>query len=183
MAKPLKPWFVMGGVGDRTLAQQMQGLDPLLQRVENKSVLDIGCAEGLIDFELIKAGAIAVHGVEFRSPAVDLANVLRREMPCTFEQGDANTWAPKRQYHVVLLLAILHKLKDPTAALMRFAECASEMVVIRLPPHHLNPCVLDARSGSKMHLLADRLKTAGFGIEHVEHGYLGEWIGYYVRKP
>ena len=180
--KATKPWFVMEGRGDRTLAQQMQGLDLLLESVNGKTVLDVGCAEGLIDFELIKAGAVAVHGVENRPQAVKDANALRGRLACTFEQGDANTWHPKRSYNVLLLLAILHKLREPDAACLRFIKYASDMVVIRLPPNHLNPCVLDGRSGGKLFMLSDHLSRAGFGIKRVEHGYLGEWIGYYTRR-
>ncbi len=171
-----------GNDGDRTLDQQMQGLDLLLDSVKRKSVLDVGCAEGLIDFELIRAGAVAVHGVEARPQAVEDANRLRGDMACTFEQVDANTWRPRRAYNVVLMLAILHKLKDPTAACLRFAESASDMLVIRLPPHKDNPVVVDARSGSKPHYLGDKLAKAGFRYRAMANGYLNEWIGYYERQ-
>lgn len=178
MAQSVGPWFN----GDRTLAQQMEGLDLLLESVRRKSVLDVGCAEGLIDFELIRAGALAIHGVEAQPTRVADANRLRGDMPCTFEQVDANTWRPRRAYHVVLLLSVLHKLKDPIAACMRFAEAASEMVVIRLPPNHANPVVIDSRSNNKPHHLGEKLKQAGFRQRAVARGHLDEWVGYYERN-
>lgn len=182
MVKPIRPWFKYDGRnGDRTLDQQMQGLAILRQSVKGKSVLDVGCAEGLIDFQLITSGAVAVHGIEIRPQGVADANKLRGDMPCTFEVGDADTWAPKRSYDIVLMLALLHKLKDPSAACARFAECAREMVVLRLPPHPDNPAVLDARSGFKLHKLYDVMKHAGFKQRHATTGYLGEWVGYYER--
>lgn len=182
MVKPIRPWFKYDGRnGDRTLDQQMQGLKLLTQMVKGKTVLDVGCAEGLIDFELIGAGATAIHGVEIRPQAVVDANNMRGDRACTFEVGDADTWAPKRSYDIVLMLALLHKLKDPSAACARFAEAAREAVVLRLPPHADNPAVLDARSGHKLHKIYDVLRRAGFKQRHATTGYLGEWVGYYER--
>ena len=43
------PWFG----GDRTFEQQMTGLDWLAEACRGKSVLDFGCAEGLISIHLL----------------------------------------------------------------------------------------------------------------------------------
>jgi len=153
----------------------------LLDSVKNKTVLDVGCAEGLIDFELIKAGAVATHGVEIRPQAVTDALNLRGPLACAFEVGDADTWKPVRPYDIVIMLALLHKLKDPSAACARYAECAKEMIVLRLPPRGDNPAVVDGRSGNKKHDIGRVLRQAGFHQHHVTTGYLGEWVGYYKR--
>jgi trans-aconitate methyltransferase len=183
MVKPIRPWFKFDGRnGDRTLDQQMQGLTLLRQIVLGKTVLDVGCAEGLIDFELIKAGAIATHGVEIRPQAVEDAMKLRGPLACAFEVGNADEWQPRRSYDVVLMLAVLHKLKDPEAACARYAECAKEWVVLRLPPRFNNPMVVDERSGNKPHDIGKVLHRAGFKQHHATSGYLGEWVGYY-RRP
>ena len=51
-----KGWFVTDGrAGDRTLAQQLVGLDKI--NVQGATVLDVGCAEGLISIEMAKRGA------------------------------------------------------------------------------------------------------------------------------
>jgi 2-polyprenyl-3-methyl-5-hydroxy-6-metoxy-1,4-benzoquinol methylase len=182
MAKPVRPWFKFDGRnGDRTLDQQMQGLRLLLDLVKGKTVLDVGCAEGLIDFELIKAGAAATHGIEIRPHAIEDAMKLRGPLACAFEVGDADEWQPKRSYDIVIMLALLHKLKDPSAACARYAECAKEMVVLRLPPRSDNPTVVDARSNHKTHNIGKVLRQAGFHQRHVTAGYLGEWVGYYTR--
>lgn len=186
VVKPHRHWFpVRGEPGDRTVDQQMQGLMFLQQNVAGKTVLDVGCAEGLIDIELVKAGAVAVHGVELRPQAVAAANELRGDMPITFEQGDMNLWQPKRTYHVLVMLAILHKLKCPREVLHKLLQHCSDLAVLRLPPASDNPTIRDARSGSTkrpIHL-ARTLAGAGFKLVHWTPGYLNEWVGYYRRQP
>jgi len=99
-----KGWFsTPGRPGDRTLDQQLNGR--LFMEARGKTVLDVGCAEGLISIELAKAGAIAVHGVEIVPEHVKVANKLRGDLPITFEVGDANVWQPKRNYDIVIALA------------------------------------------------------------------------------
>jgi len=177
-----KGWFTTRGrEGDRTLDQQLAGLDILFERVPSKTVLDVGCAEGLISIELARRGARAVHGLEIVREHVDVANGLRDHLPITFEVADANTYAPRRVYDIVIMLALLQKLKDPTAACKRFAKAARELVVLRLPPLHA-PTIVDARSGNKPHDMKAALESCGFGLIHVEHGTFNEWIGYFERR-
>jgi trans-aconitate methyltransferase len=182
VAKPHKHWFpVRGEVGDRTVDQQMQGLTYLLQNVAGKTVLDLGCAEGLIDIELIKHGAVAIHGVEIRPQAIAAANELRGDLPITFEQGDMDEWRPKRTYNVVLMLAILHKLRKPEVVLSEMLPFCSDLLVLRLPPYATNPMVRDERSGGEPIDLNRALTRGGFRSTHITLGYLDEWIGFYRR--
>lgn len=181
MAQQKVGWFnTPGRLGDRTLEQQMTGLVPLLGSVSGKSVLDIGCAEGLIALKLLDAGASAVHGVEHRKDFVEVANKLRGDRAATFEVGDANEWAPKRHYDVVLMLAILQKLRNPAQACMRYAQAANQLVVLRLPPKHA-PVIIDERSHSQPFDMHEVMVAAGFEQTLVLSGHLGEWVGFYER--
>ena len=166
--------------GDRAFDQQLTGLGPLINKVKGKSVLDIGCAEGLISHHLVDMGAVAAHGVEIVKGHIEVANKLRKDRACHFEVGDANEWTPKRQYDIVILLAILHKLRDPAAACRRFADAARELVVIRLPPY--GTTIVDERSDFQPFDIAEVMKDAGFELGL--NGPLGpfdEWMGYYTR--
>ena len=177
-----KGWFsIPGRPGDRTLDDQLKGLDWLLDNCLHKTVLDIGCAEGLISIELARRGALAVHGVEIVPEHVEVANKLRGGLPITFEVGDANTWRPRRAYDIVIALALLHKLKNPTAAATAFAEAARSAVVLRLSPEHA-PTIIDPRSKNEPHHIGVTMERAGLRLVSAEkNGHFGEWVGVWTR--
>ncbi len=183
IAKELKSWFDVGHTrkADRTLKQQLKGLEELQNKITGKSVLDIGCAEGLISMHLVDRGATSSHGIDMRADFIDDATRLCEERHCTFETANANDWLPPQQYDVVLMLAVLHKLKDPREACLRYAGVARETVVLRLPPKEA-PFIVDERSGSKPFNIAKAMEDAGFKVG--THGRIGphhEWMGYYTR--
>ena len=178
-----KGWFSTAGrPGDRDLADQLKGLDWLFANCVGKTVLDAGCAEGLISIEAAKAGALAVHGVEIVSEHVRIGNKLRGDLPVTLEVADMNVWVPKRDYDIVIGLAILQKLRNPSAVAQALADAARETVIFRLPPENA-PIVIDSRSGSRPHNIASVMLNAGFTLmESGNDGHLGEWVGRWARR-
>ncbi len=187
MSAVMKPkaWFDMKrGAFERTLVDQMKGLRPVVDefraskaRGKPLTCLDVGCAEGLIGMEMAKAGAIHVHGVELVPDRVADANRVRGSLPCSFEAANVCTYTPKRTYDVLLALAILHKLPDPSATLYRLVHnYCQRLVVIRLPAGR-GPLVIDPRSNNVPHDLDQVLQDLGFNLEHQADGHLGEWIG------
>lgn len=190
---PAKTWFPVGrGPHERLLKEQMQGLRHVVdevtrcaQRGQKLSVLDAACAEGLIGMELLKAGAVALHGVELLPERVADANRLRGDLPATFEAGDLTKWAPKRSYDVVLALSILHKLPDPTTVACGLANACDRMLVIRLPPPadgYEGGVIRDRRSKWVPHDLRAALAPLSFNLEEEATGHLGEWIGFWRKK-
>lgn len=183
MATSRKGWFsTPNRPGDRTLEQQLKGLDLLFSEVHGRSVLDIGCAEGLIAFELADAGALCVHGVEIVPEHVHVAQALVNgsDLDCTFEVADANTYTPRQHFDIVIALALLHKLRRPDLACERFATFARDLVVLRLPPQTA-PTIVDARSGGIPYDMGAVLANAGFVLADVRRGHFNEWCGYYRR--
>lgn len=178
-----KGWFTTPGrPGDRTIEQQRMGLSWLFENCRGRTVLDVGCAEGLLSIELAQLGAAAVHGVEIVPGHVDVGNRLRGPLPVTFEVADANVWRPKRQYDIVVALALLHKLRNPTAAASALAAAAREAVVLRLPPAHA-PSIVDERSANNPHHVGDVMLSAGFDLlSESNDGAFGEWVGVYLRR-
>lgn len=182
MAQQKLGWFNLPGrPGDRNLKDQLVGLDDLIARVAGKTVLDVGCAEGLISLQLFDEGAAAVHGIEIVQGHVDVANKLRGDRACTFEQGDADHFTPKRQYDIVIMLALLQKLKNPTAAVRKFAAAARELVVLRLPPRGDPLMLVDQRSGYIEHDIRSAMASEGFVCTMVLSGHLYEHLSYWER--
>lgn len=130
--KPMLGWFrYKGHPGDRTLEEQMTGLDSLIAEVPGKTVLDIGCAEGLISLALADAGAARVHGIDVIPRNIRDAKLLRGDRPVTFDISDANEYVPE-PHDIVLLLAVLHKLRHPASACRRLANAAKSLCVMRI---------------------------------------------------
>lgn len=176
-----KGWFVTSGrQGDRTLEQQLEGLGELLRGCPGKTVLDVGCAEGLISIELAKRGALAVHGIEIVPEHVKVGLTLRGNLPVTLEVGDANTWAPRRDYDIVIMLALLQKVRNPSDVCRRMVAAARKGVVLRLPPKHA-PTIVDERSGFFPHDIDQVMVDSGFERKITLAGTFSEWIGYYER--
>jgi 2-polyprenyl-3-methyl-5-hydroxy-6-metoxy-1,4-benzoquinol methylase len=165
--------------GDRSLKTQLIGLAPLFEEIEGKSLLDVGCAEGLISIESMKRGARFVHGVEIVPGHVEVANGFGKE-GCTFEVADANEYTPTQTFDVLLFLALLHKLKDPSSSAKRIAAWCLGLCVVRLPPS--GPVIIDDRSEREPHDIVAALLDSGFVLERTTEGPYHEWMGYFRRR-
>lgn len=183
--KTFRWWFGQ----TRTIEQQMTGLNPLMRKAgPGISVLDVGCAEGAISHAMALQGC-HVMGIEIVPEYVTRARSVARVngLPCRFERADANDWVPPdgQTYDVVLLLGVLHKLRDPSMAARRLAACARQAVVVRLPPAG-GPVITDPRSGNEPHNIEQALALAGFRLAFVTDGPVAEagapeWCGYFAR--
>ena len=121
--------------GGRTLAEQLLGLDAAIAEARGKTVLDLGCAEGDIARHFRRAGAASVDALEGKERFVRYA---RAQGIAGVRVGwvDLNAGLPtayRGPYHVVLALAVLHKLENPPAALDWLVPAVGELLVVRLP--------------------------------------------------
>lgn len=168
--------------GDRTLAQQLRGLEPMLNEAKGKRVLDVGCAEGLISLEVAYRGARSVHGYEIVPGHVAIANRLAKErgLPCVFIQADMNRHAITERYDVVLLLAVLHKFSEPAARAIELASLSDDLCVIRMSPDGTE-IINDARSLNVPQDIGSVMRSLGFVVERRELGPFDEVTWYYRR--
>lgn len=176
-----KGWFIIGDRdGDRTVDQQMVGLEKVVGEAAGKTVLDVGCAEGLISIALARAGAQCL-GLEVVPSHVTMANELKGDLPCEFRVLDLNVadFEALQAADIVLMLAILHKLKEPARVCGALAERARDLVVIRLPPS--GPVIVDARSKNVPQDIGAVMAAAGFKLEAVVETTMNEWLGYFRR--
>lgn len=133
-------WFAIPGVhdGQRTLEEQMTGLEPSIDECRGKTVCDLGTSEGLIALEFARAGA-TVYACDNNREMIDYANATKGALPVTFELVDLN-WVTQihvaalhRHHDIVLALAVLHKLSDPAGGIDTILRMTPRLVVIRLP--------------------------------------------------
>lgn len=189
-AKPeVTPWFKIDDQpGLRFLKEQLAGLDLLRELAPRASILDLGCAEGLIGkYYVDTCGADLLHGLEAEESRVAKARELcagyehAQFWPANLNDRDSidATLPLLAQYDIVLLLAILHKLKDPIGCLRWAAARAGKIVAIRMP--QAAPVFRDQRSGDvkvrPIEILADEFKLIAQGP-----GPRNEWTGIWQRK-
>lgn len=175
-----KGWFTIPGVqeGERDMAERVVGLEKVKAAARGKSVLDLGCAEGLIGDWLIKeGGAVSLLGLEKHPPYVEMAKKL---VPCGYffvADFDTPGWdADLLRFDVVLALNIAHKLEKPEAFLDTVVSLAKEIIALSLPAVIIN----DHRSGNVPVDVIAYLQLRGFdlidrfdGKVHPTKGHLG----------
>lgn len=187
-----KGWFKIPGVqdGDRTIDQQMQGLAPLIGEVAGRSVLDLGCAEGLVGMELAeKHEASFVDGLTYVAfeAAVGQALAMSKGLNVTVRRCDLNklpAWLAEGnpiedEYDIVLMLAILHKLKRPTD-LLDFAVSRKPVLIVIRTAEATPGYVDDARSEHRRVDVVAEMKARGYMLQTQQPGPFTEWTGYFV---
>lgn len=199
--KRAKGWFVIPGVqaGDRTLEDQRKGLDAALEEVSLQacgsrpapwSVLDLGCAEGLISLEFARAGAGEVLGVELVNEHVQVATFVCKEHmpPISFVHRGVSEFAlaemarPElRQFDLVLALAICHKLKDPGIGLRYAARAARHLLCFRNAARFTGGQV-HSKHGSGNASAWQIFRHEGLVLERSERSSRGEVVEYW-RRP
>lgn len=144
------------------LDRQVRGLEVVRQAAPGATVLDLGCAEGLVSLELVKSGAKLVHGVELLGDRLVVAEkIYGAQFPGLERQFiqwdldhfenlflDATSDTPREgkflasRYDIVLCLAIAQKLSKPARFLRMASALCSNIMAVRLP----YPIIDDKRS-------------------------------------
>lgn len=178
-------WFEIPGVqsGARSIDEQLRGLDDVVAQIEGKSVLDLGCAEGMIIRHMKQHGAGRCAAYEGNPDLYRAANEFLSPMGCDVVFADLNEpQGFKREWDVVLCLAILHKLKDPQKSLHEFAAVCRDLLVIRLPIG--SDGVIAWKHGK--HMTCDTrevLSNLGFILQADEEGPRTERVHIWRRIP
>ncbi|MGP1675906.1 MAG: class I SAM-dependent methyltransferase [Burkholderiales bacterium] len=182
-------WFKMPRrPGDRTLAEQILALAPALAECCGKTVLDLGCAEGLISLEFAKAGAIRVLGIDREEFHLEVANKLGYAGPCVlkFKQWDLNKADPATSlsYDIVLCLGIIHKLGLPGRGLMFAARSAKTLLLLRSGRGSVDGIIRGKHSGRTCDSAAV-MRAEGFVLEKTIDGPVGrdEPVEFWRRAP
>ena len=120
----------VGYDGKRSSEERLHGIERLEAFCAGRTVLDLGCAEGVVARELARYGARLVHGVDRYGERLVIAERLfselatNQELSFSFIQGyfqDIATFRERHKnqllqsYDIVLLLGLLHTSTEAEA--------------------------------------------------------------------
>lgn len=124
---------------------RFEGLEPVIAACEGKSVLDLGCAEGVVARQLLQNGAACVHGFDSDPSRIEEAERLCAGLgEAVFRPADLARWGDfaganaellRNRYDIVLYLGLHHHLPPATRreGLAALLSLTGEMIVIRTP--------------------------------------------------
>lgn len=180
-------WFKLNGVGERSLAEQMRGVGGALAECRGRTVLDFGCAEGLIAEAFARAGASSVFGIDYNAELIADAKTLESwnlhfqhadiRQVIKQERASGEIW----QYDIVLALAVLHKLDDPVAAARFMAATTRSLMVVRLPKRSTGAFKTKNFPWAECDL-NKVLPACGLHLEATAPGARGELVQYWRRE-
>lgn len=116
---------------DRVLTEALV----LPANLHGASVLDVGSALGGFCFEAERRGACRIVGLEPRRSRFEAAVILKEILNSDVEMRceSLDEFVPDEPFDYVLLLNVLHHLKEPVRALRRCAELARRALVLEFP--------------------------------------------------
>jgi 2-polyprenyl-3-methyl-5-hydroxy-6-metoxy-1,4-benzoquinol methylase len=99
------------------------------------SALDVGCAEGHFCFKLEQLGFQDIVGTDLKQDRFLAACVLKElnKSRCHFLMEDVLENTPTRTYDTILLLNVLHHLKNPIGALTILSKMCNHRLIIEYP--------------------------------------------------
>jgi len=190
----MKGWISLPGIrehADRTLAEQMLGLNDALAEAEGRTVLDLGAAECAISKEFAKAGATRVFAIESLHEHLEVARRYCADTPqVEMQQGYLQDWIPAHDppevFDIVLCLGIAHKIHDPSIVLRFACRSARDLVLFRAPAHAWNGNVTAKHGRTGVTRQTVHVPTVmadeGFALERHIPGARGEGVEYWRRK-
>lgn len=132
----------LGLTGKRDPCRRLEALLPLAQRAAGRSVLDLGCAEGLMLQPFLANGALFVHGVDKSARRIESARRREDSGKSRFDVVDLNRPTVIRDprifresYNIVLFLGVYQHLENHIRdrSLSFALSIASEWFAIRCP--------------------------------------------------
>ena len=130
-----------------------------LTSFENKSVIDIGCGDGMYTQEFIALRPKSIFGIDASAEAIECARSRCQEYSnVKFEVQDVCQIVDKTEkFDIAVVRGLLHHLYDPKNALDSICRIAREVIVVE--PNGYNP------------ILKIIEKKSAYHIQHEEKSY------------
>lgn len=103
--------------------------------LRGKSILDVGAANGYYCFEAEARNASKVLGIDINDKRIRHAEIIK-DIRCSkveFNKHDIELHPLSESFDYVLLLNVIHHLKNPIRALHHLAEITNEKLFIEFP--------------------------------------------------
>jgi SAM-dependent methyltransferase len=169
-----KGWFKIDGVqdGDRTLEDQIVAVRPALTEAAGKTVLDLGCAEGLIAREFALAGASDVLGIESVAGHLEVARRICDGLAIRFLHANLSNAGQMDvgQFDIVLGLGVIHKLEFPEIGLRFAARSCKALLLLRSGRRVTGGLIHSKRDPKNVCDSHALLRADGFEMEKVVTG-------------
>ncbi|MCB9896745.1 MAG: methyltransferase domain-containing protein [Planctomycetes bacterium] len=106
----------------------------LPERMDGKSLLDIGCFLGFFEHEALRRGAARAVGIDINPDRLRQARGLAEclGLPVEFHRCDLEHDELPGRFDTVLCLNVLHHVYDPVAALDRLLRATKERLVLEM---------------------------------------------------
>lgn len=191
-----KGWFIIPGLqhGDRTVEEQMTGVWDAARDCQGMTVLDLGCAEGLIGREFARAGAVRVHGVDSVAGHIAVAEQVCDDYPMAFTHARLDefieSWEKLREsvpeaehrFDIVLSLGVCHKLEQPELGLRFSAAAARRLCLIRAGGNSNDPNVMRSKHWPRNACsIPEVMRDCGFALDKELPGPRNETVQYWRR--
>jgi len=106
--------------------------------IPGRTFLDVGCGNGLYDFELVRRGARKVVGLDIAEVMVGLCQKASAEQNfddrCTFIQTDLLEWDNAgAKFDVSFGIGLFDYISDPLPVLRRMRELSTDKAIMAFP--------------------------------------------------
>ncbi len=134
----------LGLFGKTDVSERLEGLEILLEDAADKTILDLGAAEGLIAKAFSDNGAKTIHAYEIHQSRVDVAKTYLDQEIVDFNRANLSDLSqvetiearsPKEGYDLVLYLGIHHHILESVRmeVFSRVIKLTANRIAIRTP--------------------------------------------------
>ncbi len=101
------------------------------ENISKKSVLDLGCNIGFFVREALDAGADYAMGVDHDPVEMTVAREISSitEDKAILVESKVEDYVPDRKFDVVLMLNILHVVRNPTDLIKLYLGCSQSVII------------------------------------------------------